>query len=487
MSRLSFFPILFFCIAFAVSCKKPNPDNNVTLQFFVYEFDGKRLSSSTVHFDTVFSGPGSITRNFVAYNPSNSDISTSIFLAKGKRSQYSINVNGMPGTQENNSYFSDVTIPKKDSIFIFVKATINPGNQNDPFLVTDSIVFLTGHRQQDVKLLAYGQDANYIVANQGSGDLKYRIVAGEHEAVTWTKEKPYVVHGWAVIDSTGKLTIEPGTKVYFHSNSGLWAYRSSNLVVGTENGSLEEPVLFRGDRLESWFDDDYTQWSRVWVNEGAQVNIYNTVVTNATVGIQVEALPYGNGTIDLTQNSSVQIENTIIKNTQICGVLSRFLNIDMTNCLIINNGASGLQLEGGRYTMKHVTVANYFKNERKAPTCYISNMVSQYDDMPMDIDATFINCIITGKNEKEVFVNKGKGAELKAKFQNCLVKIPNTSNYYEACLHNVDPKFVDVNKLKFMLQSTSPAIGKGKPDIGVHYDIMGTPRKNPPDMGAYEF
>ncbi|MCL2435998.1 MAG: hypothetical protein FWD09_07685 [Lentimicrobiaceae bacterium] len=486
-SFLYFLPLIL-CLVLVVSCNRPDTDDNVELLFSVRNNNSEiQFPSPTVHFDTVFSGTGSITRRFTVHNPSSNDVTTTVFLAGGKKSYYSINVNGMPGTVDNDSYFKNIAIPKRDSIFIFVKVNINPSLQNNPFLVTDSIVFLTGRREQDVKLLAYGQDARYIIADQGHPSLRFKVVAGEHEVVRWTNEKPYVVYGWAAIDSTGTLEIEAGTRIHFHANSGLWAYRCSHLKVGNQDGTLGEPVIFRGDRLESWFNEDYAQWSRIWINEGAQVTINHAIITNAFVGVQVEALPYDDGTIDLTHDSSVKIENTIIKNTQHCGVLSRFLNIEMTNCVITNNGASSLQLEGGEYMMKHLTIGNYFRQaERKVPACYVSNKISAYN-VPFTVKADFINCIITGRNETEIGVSKDEDANLEVAFQSCLVKSKNNSVYFdEYCLRNEDPKFKDSDKLDFRLLPESPAIGAGKPNIGVDKDILGNSRSNPPSMGAYE-
>ena len=480
---------VFICIILLVSCK-PSKFDDLPLQFsyFTEDKDGKEQyvmsKQFTLTFDTVFTSIGSITRQFMVHNTSNQEITIkSIILAGGNQSFYSINVNGMSGTS-----FKDITIPKKDSIFVFVKVNINPDTpiSNSPFFVKDSILFITGQFKQEVKLLAYGQNARYIVANQGSEGLRYRVVAGEHETVTWNKDLPYVVYGWAVIDSTGTLIIDPGTKLYFHNNSGLWAYRYSNLEV---NGTLQEPILFRGDRLESWFDTDYAQWSRIWINEGADATINNAIITNAFVGIQVEPLPYNDNHVDITTNSLVKIDNTIIKNTQDCGVLSRFLNIEMTNCVIANNGASSLQLEGGNYTLKHLTVANYFKQaERKAPACYMSNVVSFYNNSPWDIKADFVNCIIDGKLETEIIVNKAQNAaELDISFQNCLLKAKDNSSYFKDCLCNEDPKFTDIEKLDFTLLSGSPAIGKGKVLNDVPLDILGNPRGDKPDLGAYQF
>jgi hypothetical protein len=486
---------LFLALYLAVSCKDPiSNDDQLRFSYLFENKEGKDTyiidTKLTITFDTVFTSIGSVTRHFLVHNTSNKELTIkSIYLAGGNQSFYSINVNGVPG-----SSFKDVMIAPKDSIFVFVKVNINPQNLNNPFLVTDSIVFLTGSREQNVKLLAYGQDARYIIADQGSENLRFKVIAGAHETVRWTKERPYVVYGWAAIDSLGTLEIEPGTRVYFHSQSGLWAYRYSTLNV---NGTTAEPVLFRGDRLERWFDNDYAQWQKIWINEGVHAKINNAIISNAFIGVQVDPLPDNSGII-IDQNSLVEIENTIIKNTQMNGVLSRYLNLKMTNCLITNNEGCGLQLEGGEYTMKYLTIANYALT-RQAPTCHVSNKVSDpaYSKMPpIDTKANFQNCIIYGnyiskeKIEFEISFYKDKNAELDLMFQNCLVKVKanETASYFKDCLRNVDPKFIDINrnKLDFRLLPESPAIGKGLPDIAVPFDILGNQRGNNPDLGAYQ-
>jgi len=475
---------LMLCLWLAISCKPTISDS--LLQFATLTDDGEYIMDTklTITFDTVFTSIGSVTRRFTVHNTSTQEITTDIFLTGGKSSFYSINVNGMAGTS-----FKDITIAKKDSIFIFIKVNIDPRNQNNPFLVTDEIMFISGSNEQSVKLMAYGQDAHYIIADQivkdkdGNEVLRYKVVAGKRETVTWTKDRPYVVFGWAVIDSAGKLIIEPGTRIYFHHNSGLWAYRYSKLEV---NGTLEEPVLFRGDRLEKWFDEDYAQWHKIWINEGVDAYINYAVITNAFIGIHVDPL-IDNNTI-LTPDV-VKVENTIIKNTHSSGVLSRFLNLEMTNCLITNNGGVSLQLEGGQYMMKHVTVANYNKAKREAPACYVSNKISDpaYSEFAsINTQADLMNCIFYGKIETEVFVNKDNGAKLEATFQNCLVKAKDPSNYFKECVRNEDPKFTDIDKLDFTLQPDSPAIGIGKPNIGVPVDILRNPRGDKPDLGAYQ-
>jgi hypothetical protein len=117
------------------------------------------------------------------------------------------------------------------------------------------------------------------MADSWVGNIHYKIVAGAGETTVWTNDKPYVIYGWAAVDSLGKLIIEPGTRVYLHNGSGIWVYRFGNIHV---NGTQEQPVLFRGDRLESWYNTDYAQWDRIWINEGSAENvIQHAIITNA--------------------------------------------------------------------------------------------------------------------------------------------------------------------------------------------------------------
>ena len=96
------------------------------------------------------------------YNNNDENIKiSSIRLAGGNQSQFSINVDGQSGYN-----FSDIEIYAKDSVFVFVRVTVNPNDQNTPFFVEDKIIFETNDNEQSVLLTAYGQNANYIIANQ---------------------------------------------------------------------------------------------------------------------------------------------------------------------------------------------------------------------------------------------------------------------------------------------------------------------------------
>ena len=156
------------------------------------------FSTDSVIFDTVFTTVGSITRNLKVYNKHDKALNiSSITLLGGSSSSYRINVDGVPGVQEK-----DIEIPGNDSIYIFVRVSIDPTSGNLPFVVSDEIAFITNNNEQRVVLAAWGQDAHYIVADKTIGSIKYKIVAAEDSAVTWPADKPYLVYGYAVVDST---------------------------------------------------------------------------------------------------------------------------------------------------------------------------------------------------------------------------------------------------------------------------------------------
>ena len=229
------------------------------------------LSTDTIAFDTVFTSVGSSTRILMIYNDNDENLKiNSIRLERGSSSPYSINVDGESGT-----LFSNKEIYAHDSLYVFVKVTINPNDNNNPFFVEDRLVFNTNGNENVVHLTAYGQNANYIIGRIGifpdqNGhytNYYYPLTNDTLKDVHWTAERPYVIYNVALIDSDGTLTIEPGTHVYFHGGAGLWAWSEGQLIV---NGTAENPVVFQGDRLESFYADQPGQWDRIWLMEARE-------------------------------------------------------------------------------------------------------------------------------------------------------------------------------------------------------------------------
>lgn len=455
------------------SCHRNNDGGGVKLSF----------SADTVTFDTVFTTITSSTRTFTVRNTTGSSVEVDIVLAGGTQSYYSINVDGVAGTQ-----FRNVEIPAHDSIFVFVKVNINPTDQNLPYLVTDSVMFYQKERTQSVQLVAFGQDAHFIIPDHTGGSLHYNIVAHEHEHVHWTNDKPWVIYGWAVVDSLGKLTIDPGTKVYVHNGGGIWVYRYGNIHI---NGTLDEPVILTGDRLEPFFANDYAQWSSLWINEGSEDNlIENAIISNSSYGIHLEALE------EFTGNKTV-VNNSVIHNNQMMGVRAEGAVLEMNNCQVSNNGQYSLALMVGDFTLNHVTVANYFsQSSRNKPAVAVTNNFIKTEVIGGeamnvtylgDANATFNNCIIYGTLDNEFGTGKKEGAELNYTLHNCIVRKDSIHNENFVNCFNKNPKFIATYGQNYNLQEDSPAIDAGMEGLGITTDILGRPRNGTPDIGAYEY
>ena len=221
------------------------------------EESGIRLefSQDSVLFDTVFTTVGTITKRFTARNPSDNAVRITVGLEGGAASDYRINVDGATGTG-----FQDVEVLGGDSIYIFVEATLGPGSANTPFIIEDRILFNTNGSEQEVRLLAWGQDAIFYPNPNAPvqfvpGLPQFSYIAGGYDQngaqicgqnVIWTAEKPIVLLKYGVVDSCNSLTIEEGARIYVHGGAGLWVYRGGQI---TAIGTAQNPSIPR-DRRE---------------------------------------------------------------------------------------------------------------------------------------------------------------------------------------------------------------------------------------------
>ena len=459
------------------SCQKENifdTDPSLKLNF----------SSDSISFDTIFTTVGSITRQLKVYNPSNKSIKiSSINLTNGNDSFFKINIDGTATTGLNN-----IELAAKDSLYIFVKVTIDPNDENSPFVIDDQIIFHLNGNTQDVDLVAWGQNANYIIADTYVQGLPpYKIVAHEFSDTTWTSDKPFLVYGYAVVDSNAILRINAGTKIYFHNNSGLWIYKGGAIKV---NGELNSEVIFQGDRLEEFYSEIPGQWDRIWINEGSIENEFSyAVIKNGFIGIQAETLQENMG-------NQLTLNNTIIKNMSGIGILSRFYNITGRNSVIANCGNYCAAFTmGGNYYFIHTTIANFWtRSVRQTPALFLNNYYinNEGQTQAIDINITFGNSIIYGNIDEEIQYDEDEGALFNYVFDHCDLKteldISNTTSYLN-CLKNEDPLFVDYLINNYMPDSLSPVRNIGSITIAetVVEDILGNNRTESPDLGAYEF
>ena len=437
-----------------------------------------RFSTETVAFDTVFTSLTSVTERIVVTNPSGRDILTDVRLGGGSQSYFSVNVNGQPGP-----VLRQVRVPARDSIFVFVKVNIHPNGQDTPLLVVDTLHFLTGGLRQHVSLVASGQDAHFIVADSRVGSIPYKIVAGEGEHRVWKNDKPYVIYGYAVVDSTGRLDIEPGTRIYVHKEGGLWVYKGGCLKA---KGTKDAPVVFQGDRLESFFQKDYAQWSRIWINEGTEDNEMDyVVIRNAFIGIQAEIL-------DEDMGNRLVLSNSLIEKSSGIGFFGRGYRVEAYNNVVADCGQYAVALvQGGDYHFVHNTVCNYYSlGVRNTPSVFFSNYYDVGDIRYLsDFKAEFANNVLYGSLNREFAYSFLPQASFQASIHDGILRCDTVyPDVFGANLcRDKDPQFEDVRGGKYGLTAGSPCIGAGCYLPAYPTDREGNPRPDPPAWGAYEY
>ncbi len=470
----------------------------------VEESPDVRLSFSTdsVKFDTVFNTVGSATQLLKVFNNEDSYVRVSeINLLNDPNNSYRVNVDGISGDS-----FRDIEIPPNDSIFIFVEVTVTPdADQLYPF-VEGQLQFLVNGNEQLVDLVAWGWDAIFYVPsvfpNNGLPDFTVIDPDNPNATVTWTKDKPIVVYGYLVVDSLQSLIIEPGTEVFFHQGSGLWVYRDGNVRA---EGTLEEPIVFQGDRLEPFYDEQPGQWDRIWINEGSENNIFrNCLIKNNFIGIQAETLPFSYNIDAGLSSNALELENVTIRNNSIAGLFTRNYRIDADN-LQLSSGGQYLfaGTGGGKYDFDQCTFANNWRfGIRTTPSVFINNYF-QIDQTTLALaeieESQFRNCIIYGNSFNEFGVDFEEGVDIDLQFQNCLFRseeevfqeyLDDTANFtfIGDTYVNADPGFVEFSEGDFRLTEDAFVRGKGADVTGLpSNDIVGTPYGTPPPIGCFEF
>lgn len=473
----------------------------------VPNFGKLQFSKDTVFLDTIFTNIGSATYNLKVYNRSNKAITIpQIQLENGNSSNYRLNVDGIPGKN-----FTDININAKDSIYVFVETTVDVSSEPNP-LYTDKILFDSGDNQQDVDLVTLVKDATFIFPGKDpvSMEIDKLLLNGEQTTLqgrfledselVFTNNKPYVIYGYAAVPTGKTLTIEAGARIHFHNDSGLIIDNGGSLKV---MGTLNENVIFEGDRLENSFSTITGQWGTIWMRENSEENeINHAIIKNGVIGLLVDGNP--NAAIP-----KLQITNTEIYNHASFGILGRQTSISGSNLVIGNAGQSSFAgTVGGSYNFTHATFANYWNNSlRTLPAVLVNNFFAFQDDMGNDVietgdlnAANFTNCIIHGGSSIEFVLDRvDDGSLFNYNVQNCLVKFDDFNNTfannneldftntarYQNIILNGNPNFKSAFDEEFIIGKDSDAVNQGT-STPITLDILGVTRSTPPDIGAYQ-
>lgn len=474
----------------------------VETEFLTGEAVQLRFSTDTLTFDTVFTARGSATRQFKVYNDGDQPVMIDrIRVGNATGVSYNFNIDGTQGPEAE-----DVVIFGNDSIFVFVEVEVDPTEpeETSPFVAEDRMIFETGMVQEEVVLLAFGQNANYFggLADRGLF-FNFPCDLGEF---TLSNELPNVVFGsWVVSDCV--VRANPGTKIYVHGgvqrnpdiggngffNDGIIFVEGSGRL--DFRGTLEAPVIIATDRLEEEFLDDPAKYRGIFLGAGSRNNNFeHTQILNAIVGIQLDS------------TASATLNNSTIAYTGGPAINAFQADVTISNSLFHSNFGNAIEfIKGGNLTMDYTTIANYGVD---ASSVVLTNFICDENNQncrAARMRARVRNSIISGSRGSELILvdifGENSPAEFDVRIDNSVVRTDQNfldaqdglfSDFYErmcqGCynLNFSDLLFQSIQEDDYQLDSLSVARNLALP-IDIVTDQLGVARDaSTPDAGAFE-
>lgn len=428
------------------------------------------FSTDTVAFDTVMTGQGTATKQFVIYNKSDKQVRISSLKVAGLASgaKFYLNVDG-----EKGSEFRDVEIRGKDSIYVFVEAYLNENTTSELNHVLDRIDMVVNGTTQSVVLSAWGQNFKRLARDTIKEDTRL------------TADRPYVVYDTLTVMPGVTLTIDPGVTLYFHDKAALVSLGTVKAV-----GTHDKPIVMRGDRLDHVvgqisFDIMSGQWGGVQLYGPGNVFEYVDIHSSSS------------GLVVMSSDPAVQslyMLNCVLHNSSSYGFMSFNAWVEAYGTEFSDAPKGVAYFEGGKLRCVNCTFANYYLFEAVDGANII--LFDQDEEKTYQrLDAVLANCISYGLGyDINDVASSDKIVTTNIYFYNTLFKSSGEDDTH--FFNNVwagDPKFyVDRDNYVFdyRLNDESDAIGKADRTLipeAARYDRYGQDRfaREAVDLGAY--
>lgn len=452
------------------------------------------FSQDTIAFDTLISTIPSSTKTLYAFNNNGNGMRiSSIQLEGGANSRFRVNVDGR---YLADGMWNDFEVLKHDSLIVRIEMTPPEVGSTEPLYFEDKLHFLLENGAKQTVVLSGGSVDAYIQ----KGGL---II---EEDATFLTDKPYVIYDSLVVKEGATLTLTEGTTLMFHDKAALHVY--GRLLV---EGTLEKPVVLRGDRMDHMFDyllydNTPSRWEGVIIHNGSYGNkFYQCDLHSALFGIIVE---------DTEQvkpdesKPSVTLDCCILHNIGGDGLQLNNCVSEVTNTQISNTLGHTVNINGGSHTFIYCTLAQFYPfTANRGDGLHLASS-EDYGDYGLLRKAHFINCVITGYGPDvimgEYIPQDGTCDYL---FHHCFLNTPPVDDeHFEACIFDQDKKKNEEEKLvredNFMLFDTDNFIydftpkedskirSLADPDyVGLPlFDRLGVSRlaDEGPDAGCYE-
>ena len=435
--------------------------------------DQPTFSVDSLKMGVVFTDAMTTTHRFTVRNTASKSLSISrISLSGDDAGYFRLNVDGFSGRD-----FSNVEIRGKDSIYVFVEATLPENHDEIPIEINAYVDFLTNGVTRSVVLSALGQDVNRLHALTITEDTEF------------DSPLPYQIFDSLVVAKGVRLTVAPGTQLLFHDKASLIVH--GQLICA---GTSDAPVILSGDRTgnvvgDISFDLMSRQWDGIEFTAGSKGNVLShTIVKNTTYGVVLDGEDAAAG------ETSVWLHNSRLRNSGGTVLASVHADIVATGCEFAEGGGGLVYLHGGSHIFNHCTFANYYLFSALGGPALSLNHISADDEdeseLPL-LKADITNCIIYGLGTD---MTPGDLTGTDVTVQYCLLKSKGSDDdNFLNCIWDADPLYYTVRNeylFDYRLKDESPAIGAADPSltlIGAAIDAYGKPRGNQPDLGAYVY
>lgn len=430
---------------------------------------GLLFDKDSIHFDTLFTTEQSITRRLRVYNPSSQTVLIeSIGLAQAKASPYTLYVNGRSGRA-----FGPQALLAGDSLLLLLEATLPKTTHTLPYPVTDALVFFNKGHRQEVPIVSYGQNVEFV------GDPV--LACNTH----WNSPLPYVIEQSILVDSLCALSLAKGSRLYF--KPGAYLYVKGSLLAEGDSASTDR-VLFRNHRQGPNYDQQPGQWGGIVFLPGSSGNrLRYATIRNAEYGIYL-------GTPDDDDEPDLILEHCRIENNLLAGIICYSSDLLAHNTLVHSAAQYTVaNLAGGNYTYQHCTFVNYFTQRQENPALLLSNFVQLNDGteineaLHLQMDNTIVWGNLQGSPEIAL-ASQGQGNITIEGGHNLLRTHESLWEGNGNILATAAdfPLFRDRSLADYRLDTLSPAIDSGQA-LGHKFDIDGRLRDSFPDIGAFEF
>lgn len=365
-----------------------------------------RFSEDVVSFDTVISSMSSTTHTLLVFNDNGEGIRLpSVVLQKGAKSPFRVNVDGQYLYEGQGT---DFDVRGKDSIYVRIEVTVPEDDADSIIHCEDVLAFtLESGVVQSVRLVADGMNV-YV--------MKGVTISEDTEL---SGSKPYLIYDSLVVAPGVKLTIRPGVRMMFHDEVSLHVHGTLDA-----RGTIEEPVVFRGDRVDRMFD--YLPYDNT-PNRWGGIHIYGDSHDNVLFQCDIHSGDYGvicdSAFVLDVEKPTVHIENSIIHNVQGFGLKATSCIANIIGTQISNTFQTSVYLLGGAYTFVHCTIAQFYPwDANRGDALYISNQIDETEEGYYPLYwAHFLNCVVTGYADDVIMGSIGENQDYKCDylFQNC--------------------------------------------------------------------